>query len=66
MNAEVLIIGAGAAGLAAARRLAGCSVRVEVIEALFVVAGAVVLLIFISIHNAWDIVTYLATGQADI
>ena len=31
---------------------------------LFVLAGAVLLLIFIGIHNAWDIVTYLAVDQA--
>jgi hypothetical protein len=30
------------------------------VPALFVVAGGVVLLIFISIRNAWDVVTYLA------
>ncbi len=30
--------------------------------ALFAVAGAVLLLIFIGIHNAWDVVTFLAAG----
>jgi hypothetical protein len=30
--------------------------------ALFVVAGSVLLLIFIGIRNAWDVVTYLAIG----
>jgi hypothetical protein len=30
--------------------------------ALFAIAGGVTLLIFIGIHNAWDIVTYLAIG----
>jgi hypothetical protein len=34
-------------------------------DALFVVAGAVLLLIFIGIHNAWDIVTFLASGGLD-
>ena len=34
-------------------------------EALFVIAGAVVLLIFIGIHNAWDTVTYLAIKPTD-
>jgi hypothetical protein len=29
---------------------------------LFVIAGAVVLLLFIGIHNAWDTVTYIALG----
>jgi hypothetical protein len=31
---------------------------------LFVLAGAVLLLIFIGIHNAWDIVTYIAVEQS--
>ena len=31
-------------------------------QVLFALAGAVVLLIFIGIHNAWDIVTYIAIG----
>jgi len=31
-------------------------------KALFVVGGAVVLLIFIGIRNSWDVVTYMATG----
>ncbi len=33
--------------------------------ALFAPAAAVVLLVFIGIHNAWDVVTFLATGKAD-
>jgi hypothetical protein len=32
-------------------------------EALFVVAAGVVLLIFIGIRNAWDVVTFLVTSQ---
>ena len=32
-------------------------------EALFAPALTVILLIFIGIHNAWDVVTYLATGK---
>jgi hypothetical protein len=32
-------------------------------KALFVVGGAVVLLIFIGIRNSWDVVTYMATGR---
>ncbi len=32
------------------------------VDALFVLAGGVVLLIFIGIRNAWDIVTFIATG----
>jgi hypothetical protein len=31
-------------------------------KALFVVAGGIVLLIFIGIRNAWDVVTFIATG----
>lgn len=34
-------------------------------KALFAIAGGVVLLIFIGIRNAWDIVTFLAIGGAD-
>jgi hypothetical protein len=33
-------------------------------DALFVVAGGVLLLIFIGIRNAWDVVTFLAAGGA--
>jgi hypothetical protein len=33
--------------------------------ALFVLAGAALLLLFIGIRNAWDIVTYLALAQQD-
>jgi hypothetical protein len=33
--------------------------------ALYAVAAGVIALIVTSIHNAWDIVTFLATGQAD-
>lgn len=32
--------------------------------ALYAPAAAVTLLIFVGIHNAWDVVTYLATGKA--
>jgi hypothetical protein len=32
-------------------------------QALFILAGGIVLLIFIGIRNAWDVVTYLAIGQ---
>ncbi len=34
-------------------------------RALFAPAAAVTLLIFVGIHNAWDVVTFLATGKAD-
>jgi hypothetical protein len=33
--------------------------------ALNATAAAVAFLIFIGIHNAWDVVTFLATGKAD-
>jgi hypothetical protein len=33
-------------------------------DAPFEVAGSVLLLIFIGIRNAWDVVTFLATGKA--
>lgn len=35
------------------------------VDALFAIAGGVLLLIFIGIHNAWDVVTFLAIGGAD-
>jgi len=35
----------------------------RVLVMLFVTAGAVVLLLYIGIHNAWDTVTYLAVDQ---
>jgi hypothetical protein len=44
--------------------LAGCAIALAFAPAdtLFVVAGSVLLLIFIGIRNAWDVVTYLAIG----
>ncbi len=33
------------------------------VQALFASAGSVLLLIFIGIHNAWDVVTYIAVEQ---
>jgi len=35
------------------------------VDAMFTIAGGVMLLIFIGIHNAWDIVTFIATGAVD-
>lgn len=49
--------GATLGGAITLRRVAG--------DALFALAGAVVLLIFIGIRNAWDVVTFIATGGAD-
>jgi hypothetical protein len=34
-------------------------------RALYAPAAAVALLIFVGIHNAWDVVTFLATGKVD-
>ena len=34
-------------------------------QALYAPAAAVMLLIFIGIHNAWDVVTFIATGKAE-
>jgi hypothetical protein len=34
-------------------------------QMLFGIAGATMLLIFVGIHNAWDIVTYLTVFNAD-
>ncbi len=34
-------------------------------QAAFAIGGATLLLIFIGIHNAWDVVTYLAMDNAD-
>lgn len=41
----------------------GISLRSAPGNALYALAAAVVLLIFIGIHNAWDIVTFIAVGQ---
>jgi hypothetical protein len=35
------------------------------VESLFGLAGGVALLLFIGIHNAWDIVTYIVVGSID-
>ena len=35
------------------------------VPALFALAGGVVLLIFIGIRNAWDVVTYITIGGSD-
>ena len=41
------------------------ALRAAPVQALFVLAGSVMLLIFIGIRNSWDIVTFIATGRAD-
>jgi|ERR1700733_162884 len=35
------------------------------VETLFALGGAVMLLVFIAIHNAWDVVTFIAIDHAD-
>ena len=39
--------------------------HVDAERALYLPAAAVALLILIGIHNSWDVVTFLATGQAE-
>ena len=55
----ILPVIAYAAILAAGAMLDGDST-----DALFVIAGAALLLVFVGIHNAWDTVTYLMTRGA--
>jgi hypothetical protein len=51
-------------GLAYVTILAGAICLPSVpVDAMYVFAVAVLLLIFIGIHNAWDIVTFIAVGQ---
>jgi hypothetical protein len=45
--------------------LGAISLAVNPAGSLFAIAGGVLLLIFIGIRNAWDVVTFLATGGAD-
>jgi hypothetical protein len=52
--------------LAYATIVAGAiAMHVDAALALYAPAAAVLLLIFVGIHNAWDVVTYLATGKGD-
>jgi hypothetical protein len=44
--------------------IAGLLLMVDPVPALFIIAGATVLLLFIGIHNAWDNVTYTAINFA--
>ena len=41
------------------------AMRTAPAHVLYAPAAGVILLIFIGIHNAWDVVTFLATGKAD-
>ncbi len=45
--------------------LSGFAMMSEPRDALFALAAGVLLLIFIGIHNAWDVVTFLATRGFD-
>jgi hypothetical protein len=45
--------------------LGAISLAVNPAGSLFAIAGGALLLIFIGIRNAWDVVTFLATGGAD-
>jgi len=49
----------------AAIDLAGIELRGNPERALFVVATATVLLVFVGIHNAWDTVTYIAVQRGE-
>jgi len=42
----------------------GIGLFTATMNGLFALAAAVVLLMFIGIHNAWDVVTFIATGRA--
>ncbi len=53
--------------VAYATLLAGAlAMRASPARALYAPAAAVGLLIFVGIHNAWDVVTFLATGKAEL
>lgn len=43
----------------------GVALREYLTPALFVTAAAVLVLLFVGIHNAWDTVTFIATGQLE-
>jgi hypothetical protein len=45
--------------------IAGFALALIPSTAAYALAGATMLLIFVGIHNAWDVVTYLATSSAD-
>ena len=48
-----------------ATALAGVFMQRDVVDALFVFGSTALLLLFVGIHNAWDTVTYVATGGVD-
>jgi hypothetical protein len=48
----------------AAMLVAGVALGKGFVDALFVIGGAALLLVFIGIHNAWDTVTYVTVGRA--
>jgi len=45
--------------------VAAAGLTLDVRDALFAIAGASLLLLFIGIHNAWDTVTYFAVSEAE-
>ena len=45
--------------------IAALASRVDADAALFAVAGATMLLLFVGIHNAWDSVTYIVAMRAE-
>jgi hypothetical protein len=45
--------------------IAAIAIHIAPAAALYGPAAATLILIFVGIHNAWDVVTFLATGQAD-
>ena len=44
--------------------VAGVALGKGFVDALFVIGGAALLLVFVGIHNAWDTVTYVTVGRA--
>jgi hypothetical protein len=44
--------------------VAGLQLARSSVDALFVVGGSVLLLVFIGIHNAWDTVAYVTSERA--
>ena len=43
--------------------VAAILLRAHPVEVLFGIAGCALLLIFVGIHNAWDVVTFIVSGQ---
>jgi hypothetical protein len=43
----------------------GAALALVSVNALYAIAAGVVILLFAGIHNAWDVVTFVASGKAD-